>query len=73
MLFIIMVYFDLVVAQEPIQERHAFEPACVVDHDVGDKKRDLVFREHLIAVPEVDANPDLPVLFTNRNNIGNLI
>lgn len=69
MLLIVGIHPDLMVTQKTIHERHAFITTCIINHDVGDGEMKLVLGTCLIEISEVDADPDLPILLDDRDNI----
>src|SRR5436853_7196888 len=72
-LFIIRVHFYLIVSRESIHERHAFEPTCIINHDIGNWQRELVFWAGVVKVPKVNAYSDLAVLFSYRDDVGHTV
>lgn len=41
-----------------------------IDHHFGKRNGEVILGAHLIQVSEVDANPDLPILFSDRDDVG---
>ena len=73
MLLVLWIYLDLIEPRESIHERHPLESACVVNHDIGNRKREFVLGACRIQIAKVDANAGLPVFLRDRNNISNPI
>jgi len=52
-----------------IHKRHSLETAYVVNHDIRDRERELVFGRSGVQIVKVDADLDLPVLLGDRNDV----
>ena len=70
MLLILWMHLDLVISRKSIHEGHPLKSTCIVDNDIRDWEREIVFRTCFIQVPEVDANPDFAILLHDGNDVG---
>jgi len=52
-----------------IHKRHSLETAYVVNYDIRDRERELVFGRSGVQIVKVDADLDLPVLLGDRNDV----
>ena len=60
----------MIVSGEAVLYGHPLETARVVNHDIRDREREFVFETSGIQIAEVNADPDLPVLLGDENNVG---
>jgi len=73
MLFIFRIHFDLIVSRRYIHKRHPLETAHVVNHDIHDRERELIFGTSIIQITEVNADLDLSILLGDGNDVGYLV
>ena len=73
MLLILRVHLDLVIPGEAVYKGHPFEPARIVNNDVRDRERELIFRTRHIQIAKINADPNLPVFLGNGDDVGDLV
>ena len=73
MLLISWIHFDLIISREVIHEGHSLKALRIVNHDIHDQERKLIFGTSGAQITEVYTNLDLPVLLGDKNNVGNPI
>ena len=70
MLLILLIHLDLVIPGEAVHEGHPLEPARIVNHDVHDWERELIFRTRRIQIAEINADSNLPIFLGNGDDVG---
>jgi len=73
MLLIFWIHFDLIIFGEVVHKGHPLETAHIVNYDIPDRERKLVFRTSGVQIAEVYTNSNLSILFRDENNVGNPI
>ena len=73
MLLVFWIHFDLIISREAIHEGHPLKTIRIVNYDICDWKRKLVFGISNVQVVEVDADSNLLILLKDKNNVGNSI
>ena len=73
MLLIFWIHLDLIIFGEVVHKGHPLETAHIVNYDIPDRERKLVFRTSGVQIAEVYTNSDLSILVREENNVDNPI
>ena len=56
-----------------MHERHSFESAGIVNHDIGDEQWEFVFGTGCIEIAVVNTDPNFFILLENGDDVSNPI
>jgi len=73
MLFVTWIHLDLIISKKAVHEGYPLKIAHIINHNICDGERKLIFETSGVQIAKVYTNPDLYVLLGDRNNIGDPI
>jgi len=63
MLLIFWIHLDLIISREAVHKGHPLKIVHIINHDIRDWERELVFRTSSVQIAKDYTNPDLSILF----------
>ena len=72
-LLVFRIHLNLIISWEAIHEGHSLKTAHIINHDICDRERKLIFGTSSVQIVEVNTNLNLSLLFREENNVGNPI